>query len=256
MCRYSIYALFFVSLAFINTAKASDEDALKAAGLSRPTPAPTAATKVGTPDMEPVMCKRGKLIFQETFDKGVINKAWNKYKGGYEPDGDNIKVQELPADGHHPEMMRGLGKTGAKDVIVQGSFRFDGGKWMGLSLDNKEHVARCMLTPTGFKIVKMTGIGPTTKGETVDEKHFKFEAGKWYTILWELHGSEMLARIDDQTVAFGEMAGVETDKLRLSLISGGEWIAWDDIRVWEAEENPAWAATKAKLQALKKPAKK
>ena len=241
---------------------AANEDALRAAGISVPpkTPdKPAAAAVVGTPDMDPVMLKRGKLIWAETFDKGVISKNWNKYKGGYEPDGDNIKSQELATDGHHPEMMRSFGKTPLKDIIIQASFKYDGSKWWGLSLDNKEHVARCMMSAKDFKVVKMSGIGPTTKGENVDSRNFKFETGKWYTILWELHGQEMIARIDDQNFAMGEMAGVEQEKFRLSLISGGEWIGWDDIRIWEGEENPKWAETKAKLQALKPnkvPAKK
>ena len=199
-------------------------------------------------DLAPVMCKKGKLIFEDGFAKGEISKAWNKYKGNWQPDGDGLKVQELASDAHHPAMSH---KLGAKDCIIQVTFKFDGAKWMGLSLDNKEHVARCMMTPTGFKVVKMSGIGPTTKGDTVDEKKFKFENGKWYTILWEVRGSEMIARIDDQTFAFGEMAGVETEKLRFELICGGEWAGWDDVKIWEAEENPDWVKTKAKLQAMK-----
>ena len=240
-------------------AASTKEDALRAAGIAVPPPkAAEAPVKVGTPDMEPLMVKRGKLIFQDSFDKGTINtKNWNHYKGNWEADGDGIKAQELASDMHHPAMQHRLGKTGFKDVIVQASFKFDGGKWMGLSLDNKEHVARCMMTPTDFKIVKMSGIGGTTKGENVDQKKFKFETGKWYTMLWEIRGQEMFARINDETYIFGEMAGVETDKLGFELICGGEWCGWDEVRIWEAEENPKWATTKANLLALKKtPTKK
>jgi hypothetical protein len=201
-----------------------------------------------TTDMAPVMCKKGKLIFEDAFTKGEISKAWNKYKGNWQPDGDTIKVQEVAADAHHPAMSHNVG---AKDVIVQAKFKFDGAKWMGLSLDNKEHVARCIITPTGFKVVKMSGIGGTTKGVDVDERKFKFETGKWYTMLWEVRGSEMIARIDDLTFCFGDGPGVETEKLRFELISGGEWAGWDDVKVWEAEENPDWKMTKAKLQSLK-----
>jgi hypothetical protein len=259
MCFRFILAFCVLTVTSLSAFGASKEDALRAAGIAPPPKVPEKPPVTpGTPDMEPVMLKRGKLVWAETFDKGAIAKAWMKYKGGYEPDNDNIKVQELPGDGHHPEMMRGFGKTPLKDIIIQASFKYDGSKWWGLSLDNKEHVARCNMNPTGFSVTKMSGIGGTTKGENVDTKKVKFETGKWYTILWEIRGQEMIARIDDQTYAMGEMAGVEQEKHRLSLISGGEWLCWDDIRVWEGEENPKWVETKAKLLALKpaKPAQK
>jgi len=199
-------------------------------------------------DIAPVMCKRGKLLFEESFTEPAINKAWHTYKGNIVVENGALKSQEVAADAHHPAISR---KLGAKNVIVQFSFRFDGGKWLGVSFDNKEHVARVMLGPDNFRVMKFSGIGATTKGEQLGQKKTKFEPGKWYTMLVEIHGNEMVARLDDQTYTFGEAsAGVDQDKTRFELISGGDWVGFDDIRIWEAEPNPDWAATKAKLIAL------
>jgi len=177
------------------------------------------------------------------------SKEWHKYKGKFELVDDALKVAEVPADAHHPAVSR---KAELDCAVIQFRFKFEGAGWLGFAFDGKEHVARCILRPDSFEVLKMTGIGGTTKGESIDRKPMKFEQGKWYTIAIEISGKEMLANIDDTHFAFGEKAGVETAKTRFEFISGGQFAWFDDLKIWKGEPDPKWAQKKAVLEARTK----
>ena len=59
----------------------------------------------------------------------------------------------------------------------------------------------------------------------------------------------MLARIDDETVAFGSNAGIDVEMTNLGLIVSGASASFKNLVIWEAQPNPGWAATRAKLAA-------
>src|SRR5579863_10048403 len=162
---------------------------------------PDPAKKKDKPDGKVWMCKRGDLLWQEKFEEGMYSKEWNKYKGNFVVEGDAVKSAEIASDGHHPAMSRKLG--GDNDVIIQFSFKDDGAPWMGFALDDKEHVARLIINPDQFKIVKMSGTGPTTKGTDVDTKRAKLNDCSWHQVVWEIVGKEMVATIDDKDMVIG-----------------------------------------------------
>jgi hypothetical protein len=205
------------------------------------------------PDPKVWMCKRGELLWEEKFEDGKYSKEWNKYKGNFVVEGDAVKSAEVAADGHHPAMSRKLG--GDNNVIIQFSFKVDGAPWMGFALDDKEHVARLILNPDQFKIVKMSGIGGTTKGVDVDVRRTKLNDGTWHTVVWEIYGEEMVATIDDQQMVIGKAEGLTPTRSRCELINGGQWAWYREIRVWKAELDEKWPQKRAQiLQMLKKKA--
>jgi hypothetical protein len=207
--------------------------------------------KKDKPDGKVWMVKRGELLWEEKFDEGKWSKEWNKYKGNYVVEGDAVKSAEIAADGHHPAMSRKLG--GDNNVVIQFSFKSDGAPWMGFALDDKEHVARLILNPDQFKIVKMSGTGPTTKGSDVDSKRMKLNDGAWHTVVWEIFGDEMVATIDDQQMVLGKAEGMTPTRSRCELINGGQWAWYRDIKVWKAEADDKWPQKRAQLlAALKK----
>jgi len=211
--------------------------ALATAVLAAADPPPTA-------DLTPLMCQRGRVIIDESFAGPEALKKWNRYKGTYEVVDGQLRAAEVASDGHHPALSR---RVDATNLMVQFAFRIDGAKWQGFAFDDKEHVARAMLGPDSFRILKMSGIGGTTKGESLDSIKVKFDPARWYTMLIELSGDEYLAQIDNQYVLYGEAAGVGGKKSRIELINGGQWAWYDSIKVWEAEPNPAWAAKKPQV---------
>ena len=205
------------------------------------------------PDGKVWMLKRGELLWEERFEDGKWSKDWNKYKGNYVVEGDAVKSAEIASDGHHPAMARKLG--GDNTVVIQFSFKSDGAPWMGFALDDKEHVARLILSPDQFKIVKMAGTGATTKGWDVDSRRLKLNDGAWHTVVWEIHGDEMVATIDDQHMVLGKAEGMTPTRSRCELINGGRFAWYRDIKVWKAEADAKWPARRAQLlQLLKKKA--
>ena len=210
-------------------------------------------TEKKKPDPKVWMCKRGDLLWEEKFDEGKWGKEWNRYKGNFVVEGDSVKSNEVASDGHHPAMSRALG--GDNNVVVQFSFKSDGSPWMGFALDDKEHVARLIINPDQFKIVKMSGTGGTTKGNDVDTKRVKLNDGNWHTVVWEIVGKEMVATIDDKDMVIGKADDMTPTRSHCELINGGQFAWWKDIKVWKAEEDDKWPARRPQLlQMLKKKA--
>ena len=205
------------------------------------------------PDPKTWMAKRGELLWEENFEGGKWSKEWNKYKGNFVVEGDAVKSAEIASDGHHPAMSRKLG--GDNNIIVQFSFKSDGSPWMGFALDDKEHVARLIISPDKFKIVKMSGTGGTTKGSDVDSRNVKLNDGNWHTVVWEIVGKEMVATIDDKDMVLGKADDLAPIRSRCELINGGQFAWWKDVKVWKAEEDDKWPQKRAQLlQLLKKKA--
>jgi len=195
-------------------------------------------------DLKPIMCQRGELLYEESFTPESFKKNWVQYKGKWEIEKEQLKMAEVASDGHHPEGWRNFEY---EDAIVQFSFRVQGAKWMGIGLDNKEHVARVLFSPENYRLMKMSGIGATTKSEKIDERKFKFDPAKWYRALAEFQGNEILVQIDGVGVAFGESTGMNVKKTKLHLLCGGETAWFDEIKVWKALPDKNWASRKQQL---------
>jgi hypothetical protein len=219
-------------------------------GSVLPTLAQDKKSEKKSPDGKTWMTKRGELLWEENLEGGQWSKEWNKYKGDYKVEGDKLKVAEIAADGHHPAMSR---KLGDNNVVVQFRFKFDGSPWIGFAMDDKEHVARLILNPDQFKIVKMAGTGPTTKGWDIDTKRQKLNDSAWHTVVLEIYGEEMVASIDDKEMVLGRGEGMNPTRSRCELISGGQYAWYSDIKVWKAELDDKWPQKRAQLlQMLKK----
>jgi hypothetical protein len=63
----------------------------------------------------------------------------------------------------------------------------------------------------------------------------------------EVLGTEMVASFDGKEVLAGTRDDLEQPKTALILESAGGTAWFKDLRVWEAQPNANWAATKAKL---------
>ena len=202
------------------------------------------------PEPKVWMCTKGDLLWEENFENGAYSKEWNRYKGEFTVKDGALKAVEVAEDNHHPAMSR---KISESNIIVQVSFKFDGSPWMGISLDDKEHVARFMMAPDQFRVVKMEGTGSTTKGSDVDATKMKLDDKAWHTAVFEICGDEMVACIDDKEMALGQSKGLGATRSRLELISGGQAAWFKEIKVWKAVADDKWPAKRDQLKkALKK----
>ncbi len=212
-------------------------------------PAADAKKKDDAPDLPKVlMATPGKLLLDEPFTAESWKKNWSAYKGDFQSVGDQLRVAEKPADGHHPEASH---QGPVHNVIVRFKFKYDGCNWMGFSFSDKEHVARIMIQSDGFELVKMSGIGPTTKGQRLDRVTVKWDPTKWYTMTIELLANELIASVDEQYVLYGTADGLDIDKGRIALIVGGQYGWYDELKMWEALPDARWAKRKPLVQVQK-----
>jgi hypothetical protein len=197
------------------------------------------------------MSLKGALQWEESFSGGVWSKEWNRYKGNYVVEKDQLKVAEVAGDGHLPTMTRNFKES---NVIIQYAFKFEGAKWLGMQLDDavndqkKEHVAQLTIQPDGFRIEKMTGFAGTTKNFVLDQKKMKFEPGTWHTMVWELQGDEMVATVDDTEMLIAKAEGMNPVRSRVQLVSSGDWAWYDEIKIWKSEVDAKWPKKRAVLQ--------
>jgi hypothetical protein len=199
-----------------------------------------------------LMTQLGKVILDEPFTAVSWQKNWGKswHKGDWQIVSDQLRVAEKTEEGHHPEIgfdPKNIGGKALHNVVVQCKFKYNGAPWMGFGFSDKEHVARVMINDSGFELLKMTGIGPTTKSQRLDHINVKWDKDRWYTMTIELFGNELIANVDDQYVIYGQADGMDIDKNRLTLIVGGQYGWYDDMKIWEAQLNPKWEKKKPEL---------
>jgi hypothetical protein len=204
----------------------------------KPAPKPVPAVVA----LEPILCKRGELLLEDSFDGGKYGKDWFRITGRFEVSGGQLKCAELPADNHHSELSTGsTGPLKARDFVIQFSFKLDGARMLAIGLENpKGHVARAIATPGGFEIMKWDG--------KKDARKINLDTGTWHHALVEVRGSEMVAQVDDQPPLYFEDERLLVEKPRLVLINYGQFAWFDDVKVWKAEQAEDWPAKRARLK--------
>lgn len=193
------------------------------------------------PSFDPLMTKPGKLLLAEDFDKG-LGKEWRVAKGRYEAKDGAVVAAELPTDMHGAVARRNLEM---KDAIIELTFRLDGSKGATISLNGaKGHVCRVTLRPTGLGVQKddQDGKAGADKAVVLGLDRSPIKEGEWHTVLLELRGPEMLARLDGKAVAYGRSEAVDKPKTNVGITVAGQSASFKKLRIWEAEANPTWDA--------------
>jgi Domain of Unknown Function (DUF1080) len=191
-----------------------------------------------------LMTQRGALAYSSDLN-APLDSGWKVAKGDWKIVDGVLSGTELEAD-HHGAVARYA--MAFKDIIIQYEVKFGAGKATSLSInDAKGHICRISLSPKGFTASKddHDHDGPN-KGVTLGTKALKLEADAWHTVLLELRGSEMLARVDDQVIV-GQNPEIDVEKANFGLTVGGQGVSFRNLRVWEALPNVNWAETRAKL---------
>jgi hypothetical protein len=195
-----------------------------------------------------VMTLRGKELFRDSLTQPLA-KGWATAKGDWKVVDGAIQGTELPADMHAAAARHPLKFHNA---VIQYSFKLDGAKATHLSLnDAKGHVCRVILTPQEISLRKDDHdktTGPD-KAAVLKTRKVAIEPGRWHTLLIELHGPEILARIDGETVALGSHEALDVELTNFGLIVSGSSVSFKDLAIWEAQPNPGWTAAREKLVA-------
>ena len=184
-------------------------------------------------DLPTTMSERGKLLFSDDFAGEAIKPEWGQLKGKWAVVNGALRGSEVETD-NHAAVTRN--RIAYRNAVIQFSFKLDGCKSASLSLNNQAgHVGRVLLTPKDFTVQRdKPNKQGTEKAAKLDTKEAKLADGQWHTLLVELVGDRMLARLDGKVVAFGEHAGLDTEKKDFGFTVAGSSLLVDNVRVWEA----------------------
>jgi hypothetical protein len=205
-----------------------------------------------------LMTIRGDTVLEDNLS--TLKSDWKAGKGAWQIVDGVLQGTELAKD-KHPAVYRHA--LNFQDAVIQFEFKLEGAKMITFSInDAKGHVARVIIDAKGFQARKddHDHEGPD-KGMSFNRVSTPITASTWHTMILEIRGTEMLARLvtDDTAtlekmpISFGqhEMIGVAKTNIGFTLV--GASASFRNLQVFGALENTTWAATKQKLEGLKKP---
>jgi len=89
---------------------------------------------------EPLMCTKGRLVFEESFSSGELDARWSAAKGDWKIVDGVLQGTELKADKHAASIRTDVELPAT--LIMQFDFKFDGGSAIHCSFNGKGHICR------------------------------------------------------------------------------------------------------------------
>ena len=210
---------------------------------------------------QPLMVKKGKLVYQNTFDdSGPHDEQWRPAKGTRWEVVDGVLLG-IPASEEYQQEKRDKGLTGIdtgttprlwyldapKDFVCSLRIRFTGGELPARKKQNPHiewghHLLRLWF---GEESVKVLSNG---EKNLLGERHPGFEKDQWYSILMERKGNRMSIQIGrdfrgsgelrldlgtDERPRFKKFATGEPDDIGFLGSENGH-VSIDDFFLWEA----------------------
>jgi hypothetical protein len=211
-----------------------------------PSPTLQAQTKDAPPTL---MLQPGKLLVGEDLNQPFA-KDWFANKGKWEVVDGAMRASEI-ADDMHAGVRRK--PVSFKIAVVQFAFKLDGATMMSLSMNAEQgHVCRVRINPTGFAVIRDKDKVNSGKAVEMDTCKVEIKPGVWHTMVVEMAGKDMLARLDGKDVAFGSNDGLATAKASVGFTVKGDSVSFKTLRVYEGTPLKSWDETRAKLIAERK----
>jgi hypothetical protein len=198
-------------------------------------------------ELETLMCERGKLLLSDDFDKGP-GQVWRVAKGKWVVVNGATQSSEVESDNHGAVIRANLP---LRNLVIQYAFMLEGAKTTTFSInDAKGHNSRVLVNATGFSARKddHDHAGPD-KAALLQTVKTPIREGQWHTLVIEINGPELLARLDGEKVVYGSHTAIDVDKTNIGLTVGGQSVSFKNLRVWEGTPKADWPATKKKLLA-------
>ena len=216
--------------------------------------------------LEPILSKRGDVIFSDSFD-GPMKPEWQPsmkthfaiadgtLNGQPATAEDQAKARDKKHDGKSPAIQLNVPTT---DCIVHYSLKFSDKITAhhlvfndGTSITGTGHISSLQLHfRTGASLSKKKN---TKKQGDADEvlasNEWKPKPTQWYHVLQEMRGEEVVVQIEGGPTLIAKHPRFATAKTWLSLTTwgGGGTVSYDDVQIWKAEPTPQWETTRAKL---------
>lgn len=190
------------------------------------------------------MLKPGKTLLSDDLNQ-PFSKDWNEGKGKWEVIDGVMRGSELKSDEHGAVKRRSVKFNSA---VIAFAFRLDGAKTISLSINAaKGHMCRVKINNKGFSLVRDKDKQKNEKAAVLDSCVVAIGKGEWHTMVIELHGKELLARMDDKHAAFGEHKEIAAAKANVGLTVAGDSASFKNLRVYEGAVADGWDKQRAKL---------
>lgn len=203
----------------------------------------TAAALAG--ELQPLMVQRGACLLDETFAGSLDTNKWKVAIGAWQVENGVLAGTEQPSD-HHAAVI----KTPFTNItaVVQFSFMLKGDSGFHFSLNHPGgHNSRISVRANSIVMRKdLDKKDPRSYAPLLDEAGASLAPDKWHTMIVELNGAEMLARVDDALFLYGSHPGINREKSDFGFPVTGAAL-FDNVKIWSATPNPDWPAEKAKL---------
>ena len=198
-------------------------------------------------DASPLMVQRGTLVLDESFSGDLDPNRWTVAIGQWQVEDGRLVGTERPADQHAAVIKTPFTNTTA---VVQFSFMLKGQAGFHFSInDAGGHNCRIVVRADAVLMRKdLDKKDPRSYAPVLDEAGAALAPDTWHTMVVELNGAEMLARIDETLVLYGTHPGINQDKKDFGFPVTGTAL-FDNVKIWNATPQPAWPAEKAKLLA-------
>ncbi|MBM3888158.1 MAG: hypothetical protein FJ388_03430 [Verrucomicrobia bacterium] len=205
----------------------------------------TAAALAG--DVQPLMVQRGACLLDESFAGSLDTNKWKVAIGAWQVENGSLAGTERPSD-HHAAVI----KTPFTNItaVVQFSFMLKGDSCFHFSVnDPGGHNSRITVRANSIVMRKdLDKKDPRSYAPVLDETGASLAPDKWHTMIVELNGAEMLARVDDALFLYGSHPGINKEKRDFGFPVIGAAL-FDNVKIWSATANSDWPAEKAKLLA-------
>ena len=205
-----------------------------------------------------LMTTRAEELLNDTLN--AASSDWKAAKGAWQIVDGALQGAELAKDNHPAAYRRNLN---FQDAVIQFDFKLEAAKMITFSInDTKGHVARVVINAKGFQARKDDHDHEgADKAVMFNRVNTPITASTWHTMMLEIHSTEMLARLvtDDATplekmpISFGQHEMIGVAKTNIGFTLSGSSASFRNLQVFKALENTTWAATKQKLEGLKKP---
>lgn len=193
-----------------------------------------------------LMLQPGKLLHSEDFTQPLA-KGWIEGKGKWLITDCVLRGAELAADMHGAVKRLPVKFDSA---VIQYSFKIDGAKVTSLSINAaKRHISRVKITPTSLSVQKDADKKKNEKAVVLDAVTTSISPSEWHTIVVELNGKDIIAKLDGKHVALGSHDGIAMPKANIGFTVAGESMSFKNLRVYEGTPLPTWNTTKAKILA-------
>jgi len=204
-----------------------------------------------------LLTQRGKLLMSEDFQKPIPSlqagkaykdkKGWRLLSGQWDFIPAGLKGTELKDGGRSAFIVYNVP---FKSAVIQFDVRLDGCRQVIFRIQDAkpEHICSVRRSYDGFAAQKddHDHAGPDT-AVPFGRAALPVKPGEWQTVVVEILGDEMVTTIGNKTVA-GKHPLIAAEKATIEFVVTGESATFRNVRMWEAQANPAWAETRERLR--------